>query len=487
MMQGPSNMAATNLYSELPFMPSRSRVATQAGHQPLPSMRSVYLEQPAHNFVGGFSYPVQQSAYTATLAAETLRSMSVSNLLSPTVQLPPLQHTQAPDWWSRQDEQLHQAQTVPPMEPQYHPFGHPYVESALPQDSFGPNRIVPTMLDPTEQMQIYPDNYAVNANVNYAQPSLETAYYDTNRTTSPLSDPIISHTQVPMEPPVTALTPMVPQMSHPPQIEYKLKIRQQPEAARACGFGERDRRVIDPPPILEVTMRPKDSRNGAQLDTQALFAVHCTLATPGYGVDASEMSPDNKTKPPERRLMGTLVSSANWVHDERRKKGWFFVFPDLSCRHPGKYRLKFSLLRVGTHSSVPGTRFPILDECTSQVFVVYTAKDFPGMQASSPLLKALREQGVVVGVKKGSDAVPKRRNRRAKSKSRKKADEADEADEDDEDDEDDEADGDDVDDDKVDDDDDEPTTYEEPARPPATADVGSAEPLGLRRSKRKRN
>ncbi|KAF4503820.1 hypothetical protein G6O67_008869 [Ophiocordyceps sinensis] len=30
------------------------------------------------------------------------------------------------------------------------------------------------------------------------------------------------------------------------------RLRQQPKAARACGFGDRDRRVIDPPPIVQL-------------------------------------------------------------------------------------------------------------------------------------------------------------------------------------------------------------------------------------------
>jgi hypothetical protein len=40
----------------------------------------------------------------------------------------------------------------------------------------------------------------------------------------------------------------------------------------------------------------------------------------------------------------------------------------------------------------------------TDVFGVFTAKDFPGMRASSALLKALRRQGFNVGVKKGSEA-----------------------------------------------------------------------------------
>ncbi|KFY19523.1 hypothetical protein V491_04387, partial [Pseudogymnoascus sp. VKM F-3775] len=44
--------------------------------------------------------------------------------------------------------------------------------------------------------------------------------------------------------------------SSKPQPTYTLHMRQQPLAARACGFGERDRRVVDPPPILELRITP---------------------------------------------------------------------------------------------------------------------------------------------------------------------------------------------------------------------------------------
>jgi hypothetical protein len=38
---------------------------------------------------------------------------------------------------------------------------------------------------------------------------------------------------------------------------------------------------------------------------------------------------------------------------------------------------------------------------------VFTAKEFPGMRASSALLKALRKQGLNVAVKKGREATKK--------------------------------------------------------------------------------
>jgi hypothetical protein len=91
------------------------------------------------------------------------------------------------------------------------------------------------------------------------------------------------------------------------------------------------------------------------------------------------------------------------VNDEKGRPGIFFVFPDLSCRTIGPYRMRFRLMRVEPRDMEPGTIFPCVANCITDVFNVYTAKDFPGMMASSVLLKALRTQGVIVGVKKGSE------------------------------------------------------------------------------------
>ena len=42
-------------------------------------------------------------------------------------------------------------------------------------------------------------------------------------------------------------------------------------------------------------------------------------------------------------------------------------------------------------------------EVVTDVFTVYNAKDFPGMQASTPLTKRLKEQGCLISIKKGND------------------------------------------------------------------------------------
>lgn len=102
--------------------------------------------------------------------------------------------------------------------------------------------------------------------------------------------------------------------------------------------------------------------------------------------------------------MGTLVASPYQAKDERGIAGTFFVFPDLSCRAPGRYRLHFKLLRIDPYNMQQGAIHGTVASIITDVFNVYTAKDFPGMRASSALLKALRRQGLNVGVKKGSEA-----------------------------------------------------------------------------------
>lgn len=58
-----------------------------------------------------------------------------------------------------------------------------------------------------------------------------------------------------------------------------------------------------------------------------------------------------------------------------------------------------------------GSTTPILGVIESDLFEVFTAKDFPGMKASTPLTIALKRQGASVSVKKGSE------NKKGKSKS----------------------------------------------------------------------
>ncbi|KAI0115953.1 hypothetical protein GGR51DRAFT_555829 [Nemania sp. FL0031] len=182
---------------------------------------------------------------------------------------------------------------------------------------------------------------------------------------------------------------------------YRISIRQQPVAARSCGYGERDRRVIDPPPIIQMSIEdPTASEEEIKNRlTHSYSIMHCTIWNEQGDQDLSSMPEDYRT---QRRLMGTVVSSPFAGNDENDEYGCFFCFPDLSCRTPGSFRLQFSFMVLDPSSS-PGHRTPVVALVMSDVFTVYNAKDFPGMKASTALTKRLKEQGCLISIKKGND------------------------------------------------------------------------------------
>ncbi|KAK5174777.1 uncharacterized protein LTR77_001860 [Saxophila tyrrhenica] len=280
--------------------------------------------------------------------------------------------------------------------PSYPPTQRHYLDQPPPSATRGPPQPFPPQHQPQaihQGWQFPPLPGRLDQEQLRHNPSLSTPTYNRSHY-SGSSEP---------SPSTTALPPFPPSFSNPlPPVNYRLSIRQQPAAARACGFGERDRRVIDPPPILELKITEKTTGEPAE-DINCILALHCSLLNHD-GSEDNDSGPGQDGTPASRRLMGTVVASPYQAKDENGIAGTFFVFPDLSCRSPGKYRLRFKLLRVDIPSMKPGGISPTVASDVSDIFSVYTAKDFPGMRASSGLLKALRRQGLNVGVKKGSDA-----------------------------------------------------------------------------------
>ncbi|KAJ9134249.1 Velvet factor [Coniochaeta hoffmannii] len=191
--------------------------------------------------------------------------------------------------------------------------------------------------------------------------------------------------------------------TYPAESGYKITVRQQPFAARSCGFGERDRRVIDPPPIVQLTVDDPDM-SPEEITTSLrdpFLVVHCSIWDETGTKDMSSMPEDFRQ---QRRLMGTLVGSPFVGLDEDGEEGCFFCFPDLSCRTPGTFRLQFQFIKMDPfRMKVPGYRAPVLSTAVTDAFQVFNAKDFPGMRASTALTKKLKEQGCLISIKKGND------------------------------------------------------------------------------------
>ncbi|KAI8979426.1 velvet factor, partial [Mycotypha africana] len=200
---------------------------------------------------------------------------------------------------------------------------------------------------------------------------------------------------------------------------------QNPIRARCCGFGEKDRRLIDPPPIVQLTA----SRDGEDLeltpaDTK-LFVVHCSL----YSADSNEernLSLSSRQRQassvytdsnnnfisssysnsygasepqPVRNLIGSVVSSAYCLYNLENEKGVYSIFSDLSVRTEGTYTLRFIFFDLAAGEPMTmSTR--VQAETFSKPFVVYTPKNFQGMTATTELSKCFSRQGVKIVTRK---------------------------------------------------------------------------------------
>ncbi|KAJ7703917.1 velvet factor-domain-containing protein, partial [Mycena rosella] len=232
--------------------------------------------------------------------------------------------------------------------------------------------------------------------------------------------------------------------------QYELTVRQEPKQARMCGIGGKaDRRPIDPPVIVQLRVidpaqpeptssssehsddkhpdrdrdRDRDSRDREhERESEPPYAnlpgyAQSFLQNPYYFMFASLAKPDDDTElhwlkdGRTRCTTGSVVSSLYALKDptapgaaKDAKDGpttaapacdaGFFVFPDLSVRTEGSYRLKLSLFEV------VGNDVRHCKSIYSAPFYVYTAKKFPGVEESSPLTCSLADQGIKIRIRK---------------------------------------------------------------------------------------
>ncbi|KAE8138856.1 velvet factor-domain-containing protein [Aspergillus pseudotamarii] len=179
-----------------------------------------------------------------------------------------------------------------------------------------------------------------------------------------------------------------------PGSDFELIIRQQPTRGRVAGAREKDRRPVDPQPIVQLRVREEGS-----------YLAQHYLQSPYYFMCCSLLDPLNDIPvpvPPSTTLTGTLVSSLHRLKDQGNSDAGFFVFGDLSVKVEGYFRLKFTLFEMGkgivTH----------LKSIMSDCFTVYRPKNFPGMADSTCLSRSFVDQGVKLRLRKKPRAWVKR-------------------------------------------------------------------------------
>jgi len=200
------------------------------------------------------------------------------------------------------------------------------------------------------------------------------------------------------------------------QITYALEVVQQPEKARACGSGVKstqDRRPVDPPPVVRLRVFSGNVDITSVYDATFMLYASLEVARP---IAAGKMH----TPPAIPVLSGVAVASAAYL--EKPKAAAYFIFPDLSVRHEGWYRLKFSLFEGIKHQCDADVENPFVRtspamgnadtapvrhegmanrlEVQTVPFQVYSAKKFPGLSSSTALSKLVQEQGCRVRIRR---------------------------------------------------------------------------------------
>ncbi len=141
----------------------------------------------------------------------------------------------------------------------------------------------------------------------------------------------------------------------------------------------------------------------------ANFFLYATLEHARVMAHGRVQSPAVNTPPV---LTGVPVSGMAYL--DRPKEAGYFLFPDLSVRHEGRYRFNFNLYEEtkedkdrpevtppaeGTNPAIGGT-FDWIMEVKTQDFLVYSAKKFPGLTESTALSRVVAEQGCRVRIRR---------------------------------------------------------------------------------------
>ncbi|KAF6824995.1 hypothetical protein CPLU01_10532 [Colletotrichum plurivorum] len=179
-----------------------------------------------------------------------------------------------------------------------------------------------------------------------------------------------------------------------------LQVIQQPKHGRVEGGKVKDRKPLDPPPVVKMVVeRDFDQRfygNPNLCLANPFFSLFCELVR-----DTPES--EKEAKATNKLLLGTRVSSLHKLKDQGNQDVGYFTFGDISVKNAGTYKLRFTLYEFRGMEAV---------ECAvveSSRFEVHNQKTFPGMSESTPLTRFLSEQGVRLRVRKESMNVSNRR------------------------------------------------------------------------------
>jgi Velvet factor len=186
---------------------------------------------------------------------------------------------------------------------------------------------------------------------------------------------------------------------------------------------------VDPPPVVQLQIFEGDARNDITFSHNANFFLYATLEA-ARPIAQGRLPPAAASIPV---LTGVFVSGMAYL--DRPTPAGYFIFPDLSVRNEGKYRLSFNLYEevkdpkdadaepaknhpdhANNKHKMSGPMAPKQHvdwrlEVKSKPFTVFSAKKFPGLAESTSLSRIVAEQGCRVRIRR--DVRMRRRENKA--------------------------------------------------------------------------
>lgn len=168
-----------------------------------------------------------------------------------------------------------------------------------------------------------------------------------------------------------------------------------------------DRRPVDPPPVVELRIIEGPSvEEGKDItfDYNANFFLYASLEQ-ARSIAHGRVQTPAASNPP----ILTGVPASGMAYLDRPAEAGYFIFPDLSVRHEGYFRLSFSLFETTKEERdfdlepVDSDLPPGVDwrmEIKTHPFNVYSAKKFPGLMESTQLSKTVADQGCRVRIRR---------------------------------------------------------------------------------------
>lgn len=157
-----------------------------------------------------------------------------------------------------------------------------------------------------------------------------------------------------------------------------------------------------------------DNKEDITFSYEANFFLFASLEAARPIAHARHQPAPQQQPPPV--LTGMPVSGMAYL--DRPKEAGYFIFPDLSVRHEGRYKLSFNLYeqtkrehdldaeplegqsKMPNGNESPDSSFDFRMEVKSSTFNVWSAKKFPGLKESTQLSRQVAEQGCRVRIRR---------------------------------------------------------------------------------------